>query len=79
MNVVVVQAMMHDIPELSAMLNLGAMKAGQSHAITVWMDESAVGVDLGRMIRLGAAGGERGRVLLWGDRGWFGADMEALR
>lgn len=130
MNVVVVQAMMHDIPELSAMLNLGAfrrtvsgtvvsgadaadvaltvpgallaqvdgtkvrvtttstgmkaldlgaMKAGQSHTITVWTDESSVGVDLGRMIRLGASGGERGRVLLWGAQGWFGADMEALR
>lgn len=130
MNVVVVQAMMHDIPELSAILDLGAfrrtvsgtvvsskdaedvslvvpgamlaavdgekvkvtttnagltalelgkMKAGQSHALTLWLDESAIGVDMGRMIRLGAADGQRGRVLLWGDQGWFGEDIEALR
>ena len=126
----VVQAMMHDIPELSALLDLGAfrrsvsgtvvsgsdaadvalvvpgallaavdgekvrltrtkagltalelgrMTAGQSHAVTLWLDESATRADMGRMIRLGAADGQRGRVLLWGDRGWFGADVEALR
>lgn len=130
MNVVVVQAMMHDIPELSAILDLGAfrrtvqgtvssaetaedvaltipgallaevdgkkvrivttdtglkalnlgkMEQGQSHAITVWLDESSVGIDVGRQVKLGAAHGQRGRVLLWGDHGWFGADMEALR
>ncbi len=130
MNVVVVQSMMHDIPELSAILDigafrrtvrgtvhstsavqdvaltvpgallaevdgtkvkvpttstglkaleLGAMTAGQNHEITVWLDESALSVDLGRTVKLGAADGLRGRVLLWGDQGWFGADMEALR
>lgn len=130
MNVVVVQAMMHEIPELSALLDLGsfhrsvsgsvtsgnaakdvaltvpgallaavdgkkvkvtttstgikalelgAMTAGQTHQITLWLDASSAGVDLGQTILLGAAGGERGRVLLWGDQGWFGADVEALR
>lgn len=130
MNVVAVQSMMHDIPELSAILDiaafqrsvqgtvrsatdaqdvaltvpgallaevdgkkvkvittstglqaltLGDMTAGQSHQITVWMDATSVGVDMGRQVKLGAGDGQRGRVLLWGDRGWFGADVEALR
>lgn len=130
MNVVAVQSMMHDIPELSAILdiaafqrtvqgsirsekaakdvamtvpgallaevdgkkikvsktstgmqalNLGDMAAGQTRHITVWMDASSVGVDMGKSIKLGAAAGQRGRVLLWGDHGWFGADVEALR
>lgn len=130
MNVVVVQAMMRQIPELSALLDLGsfhrtvsgsitsadaaddvaltvpgallaavdgkkvkvtttstgmaalelgAMTAGQSHQVTLWLDASTTGVDLGQSILLGAADGQRGRVLLWGDQGWFGADVEALR
>jgi hypothetical protein len=64
-----------------AALELGTMMAGQSHQVTVWLDASATGtaVDLGQSILLGSAGHERGRVLLWGDRGWFGADVEALR
>lgn len=64
-----------------AALELGPMTAGQTHQVTVWLDASATGsaVDLGHSILLGAAKGERGRVLLWGDRGWFGADVEALR
>lgn len=130
MNVVVVRSMMHDIPELSALLDLGSfhrtvsgsitsanaaddvaltvpgallaavdgkktkitttstgmaalelgsMTAGQTHQVTLWLDASATGVDLGQSILLGAANGQRGRVLLWGDHGWFGADVEALR
>lgn len=130
LNVVAVQQMLHDIPELSALvdlgsfhrtvsgtvtsanaaddvamtvpgallaavdgqkvkvtktstglaaLELGAMTAGQSHQITLWLDDSATRTDLGQSILLGAANGERGRVLLWGDHGWFGADVEALR
>lgn len=130
MNVVVVQAMMRDIPELSAILDLAAfrrsvsgqvsslaavqdvaltvpgallaevdgekvkitttstglaalelgdMAPGQVHQVTIWLGEAPLGNDLGRSIRLGAAAGQRGRVLLWGAQGWFGADMEALR
>jgi hypothetical protein len=130
MNVVAVQAMMHDIPELSAILDivnfrrtvtgtvrstaaardvvltvpgallaevdgekaritttstglkaleLGAMAAGQSRAITLWLEDGSLTADLGRSVRLGAAEGVRGQVLLWGSQGWFGADMEALR
>lgn len=130
MNVVVVRAMMHDIPELSALLDLGSfhrtvsgavtsanaaddvaltvpgallaavdgqkvkvtatstgmtalelgpMRAGQTHKVTLWLDASATRADLGQSILLGAANGQRGRVLLWGDHGWFGADVEALR
>ena len=130
LNAVAVRAMMHDIPELSALLDLGSfrrtvsgsvtsanaaddvaltvpgallaavdgqkvkvttsstgmaalelgpMTAGQSHQVTLWLDASATGVDLGQSILLGAANGQRGRVLLWGDHGWFGADVEALR
>jgi hypothetical protein len=130
MNVVVVQSMMHDIPELSALLDLssfrrtvsgtitstkaaddvaltvpgallatvdgtkvkvtttstglaalelGPMEAGQTHKITLWLDASSLEADLGQSILLGAANGERGRVMLWGDHGWFGADVEALR
>jgi hypothetical protein len=62
-----------------AALELGPMTAGQSHQVTVWLDDSATRTDLGQSILLGAAGGQRGRVLLWGDHGWFGADVEALR
>ena len=130
MNVVAVQSMMHDIPELSAILDiaafkrsvqgtvrsatdaqdvaltvpgallaevdgekikvtttstglqaltLGEMTAGQSHQVTLWLDATSEGVDLGKTVKLGAADGQRGRVLLWGDHGWFGADVEALR
>ena len=130
MNVVAVRSMMHDIPELSALLDLGSfrrtvsgsitsasaakdvaltvpgallaavdgqkvkvtttstgmaalelgpMTAGQSHQVTLWLDASATGADLGQSILLGAADGQRGRVLLWGDHNWFGADVEAVR
>ncbi len=130
MNVVAVNSMMHDIPELSAILDiaafkrtvqgtirsakdahdvaltapgallaevdgkkikvittstglqaltLGDMKAGESHRIIVWMDATSVGVDMGKNVKLGAADGQRGRVLLSGDQGWFGADVESLR
>jgi hypothetical protein len=130
LNVVAVQAMLHTIPELSALLDLGSfrrtvtgsvtsasaaedvaltvpgallaavdgqkvkvtktstgmaalelgpMAAGQSHQVTLWLDASAMTADLGQSILLGAANGQRGRVLLWGDHGWFGADVEALR
>ncbi len=130
MNVVVVKSMMRDIPELSAVLDLGAfrrtltgqisttaavqdvaltvpgallaevngekvkvtttstgmtalelgdMASGQVHQVTIWLGESALGNDLGRTIRVGAERGTRGRVLLWGAQGWFGADLEALR
>jgi hypothetical protein len=60
-------------------LELGALEAGQSHDIVLWLDESSTDADLGRSILLGATEGQRGRVLLWGDRSWFGADVEALR
>lgn len=130
LDVTVVQAMMHDIPELSAILDIGAfrrtisgsvhsaqaaedvaltvpgallaevdgqkvkvlttstgmqvlgigtMAAGQTRQITVWLDATSQKVDLGRTVLLGATDGQRGRVLLWGDHGWFGADMEPLR
>lgn len=130
MNVVAVQSMMREIPELSAILDigsfrrtvrgtvhsavaaqdvaltvpgallaevdgkkirltptstgitaleLGAMTAGQGREVTLWLYDSARSDDLGRLIKLGAAGGQRGQVLLWGAHGWFGADMEALR
>jgi hypothetical protein len=130
LNVVAVQTMMHDIPELSALLDLGSfhrtvtgsvtsanaaddvaltvpgallaavdgqkvkvtttstgmaalelgpMTAGQNHQVTLWLDDSATRTDLGQSVLLGAANGQRGRVLMWGDHGWFGADVEALR
>ncbi len=59
-------------------LELGDMAAGQSHQVILWLDERASAHDLGRSILLGGDR-ERGRVLLSGDRGWFGADVEALR
>lgn len=130
LNVVAVQSMLHEIPELSALLDLGSfhrtvsgsvrsanaaddvaltvpgalladvdghkvkvtttstgmaalelgpMAAGQSHQVTLWLDDSATRTDMGQSILLGGANGQRGRVLLWGDHGWFGADVEALR
>ncbi len=60
-------------------LDLGEMAAGQSHKVILWLDESSLKSDMGRMVELGASEGQRGRVLLWGDHGWFGADVEALR
>lgn len=130
LNVVAVQSMLHDIPELSALLDLqsfhrtvsgsvvsasavedvaltvpgavlaavdgqkvkitttstgmaalelGPMAAGQRHQVTLWLNAGAAVGDLGQSILLGAANGQRGRVLLWGDQRWFGADVEALR
>lgn len=130
MNVVVVEAMMKEIPELSAMLELGAIRrtvtgqvssstavkdvaltvpgalfaevdaeklkltntstgltaltlgdlsAGQVRQVKVWLGEEALGQDLGRVMRVGAKAGARGRVMLWGSQGWFGSDLEALR
>lgn len=130
MNEVAVQGMMHDIPELSAILDitafhrtlsgtitsaaaaqdvaltapgallaevdgtkvkvaktstglqaleLGAMKAGQQLQVTLWLDDTAAIGMMGKMVKLGAADGQRGQVLIWGDQGWFGADVEALR
>jgi hypothetical protein len=130
MNVVAVQDMLRDIPELSALLDLGSFSqtvsgqvyssddaadvaltvpgallatvdgvvaditttstgmtalvlgdvaAGQSLQVVFWLDESAATPDLARSIRLGAADGQRGLVLLSGDQGWFGADVEPLR
>jgi hypothetical protein len=60
-------------------LELGEMAAGQSHKVILWLDESSLRSDMGRMVELGASEGQRGRVLLWGDHDWFGADVEALR
>lgn len=60
-------------------LELGTMAAGQSHELVLWLNADSTDIDLGRTIRLGAANGEAGQVLLWGDRGWFGADVEVLR
>lgn len=130
MNVVAVQAMMSEIPELSALLELGSfrrtvsgevysrdgagnvaltvpgallasidgammdvtttstgmtalelgeMAAGESRQVVLWLDESAVAADLGEVMLLGAENGQRGRVLISGDSGWFGADVESLR
>lgn len=130
MNVVVVQSMMRDIPELSAILDLGAfhrtvsgristtraasdvaltvpgallaevdgekaaitttstgmtalalgdMAPGEVREVKIWLGEAALENDLARTIRVGAAMGQRGRVLLWGMQGWYGADLEALR
>jgi hypothetical protein len=60
-------------------VELGEMAAGQSVHVVLWLDQSAPVADLADAILLGAADGVRGRVLLSGDRGWFGADVEALR
>ena len=130
MNVVVVRAMMRDIPELSTILTLGNYRqtvkghvfasknltgvaltlpnallaevngekvqitetstgmtalelgdiaSGQMYQVTVWLGEDSLKYDLGRTIRIGDKNGARGRVLLWGSQGWFGADLEALR
>jgi hypothetical protein len=130
MSVVPVQEMMRDIPELSAILELGSfrgsvtgritsaeaardvaltvpdarlaevdgekfeitttstgmtalvlgdMAAGEVREVTVWIGEEGMNSDLARTIRVGADAGLRGRVLLWGEDEWFGADVEALR
>jgi len=60
-------------------LTLGNMSPGQVHQVRIWLGETSLGSDLGKSIRVGADKGMRGRVLLWGDQGWFGADLEALR
>lgn len=60
-------------------VELGDLAAGQSVGVVLWLDQSAPVSDLADMILLGAADGQRGRVLLSGGRGWFGADVEALR
>lgn len=60
-------------------VELGEIAAGQRRHVVLWLGQSTTAVDLASSIRLGAADGQRGRVLLSGDRGWFGADVEALR
>jgi len=60
-------------------LELGGMTAGQQHQVTLWLDDTVALGMMGKMVKLGAADGQRGRVLIWGDQGWFGADVEALR
>jgi hypothetical protein len=60
-------------------VELGALAAGQSVHVVLWLDQSASVADLADAILLGAADGQRGRVLLSGGSGWFGADVEALR
>lgn len=60
-------------------VELGEMTAGQRVHVVLWLDHRSSATDLQESILLGAADGQRGRVLLSGDRGWFGADLEALR
>jgi len=60
-------------------IELGDMAAGHSFHVVLWLEHNATATDLAGAIRLGAADGQRGRVLLGGDRGWFGADVETLR
>ena len=56
---------------------LGDMAAGEVRALTVWLGADAVGIDLGDSTRIGATG-RRGQVLLTGQGGWAGADLESL-
>ncbi|MGA1109103.1 MAG: hypothetical protein ACO3U1_07855 [Marivivens sp.] len=60
-------------------LSLGDMTAGQSYHVILWLGDAANEAALAKSILIGASGGERGRVLLGGDHGWFGADVEVLR
>jgi hypothetical protein len=60
-------------------LALGDMTRGQGYEVVIWLGEASSEADLARSILIGATGGERGRVLLGGDQGWFGADVEVLR
>ena len=60
-------------------LALGDMTAGQGYHVVIWLGETASEADLSKSILVGASGGERGRVLLGGAHGWFGADVEVLR
>ena len=55
-------------------LNLGTLEPGQHRRLTLWLDAGDVSAGL----RLGATGGQRGRVHLRGGDGWPGADLEVL-
>ena len=59
---------------------VGDMASGESRVLTVWLGKPAVeaGAGLGRLVLVGAAGGQRGSVWIYGLGPWFGADEEAM-
>jgi hypothetical protein len=61
-------------------VNLGGMGAGETRVLTVWLGQEAVdaGAGIGKQILLGDAGGDVGRVWLYGHRAWHGADLQAM-
>ncbi len=54
-------------------LELGSMSARQQHQVTLWLNDTAAPGMKGKLVKLGAADGQHGRVLIWGDQDWFGA------
>lgn len=61
-------------------VNLGEIGAGETRVLTVWLGQAAVdaGTAIGKQMLLGDAGGDVGRVWLYGRGSWQGADLQAM-
>jgi hypothetical protein len=65
-------------PGLTA-LSLGTLTAGESRALTVWMNLSVLELQaVQSKIRVGAADGLNGQVHMFGRTDWTGRDLEVL-
>jgi hypothetical protein len=61
-------------------IDLGDMAAGESRVLNVWLGQAAVdaGSAIGGQMLLGDANGEAGRVWIYGQELWQGADLQAM-
>ena len=61
-------------------VKLGDMAAGETRLLWVWMGQGAVdaGAGFGKQVLLGDAGGTVGRVWVYGQGAWQGADLQAM-
>jgi hypothetical protein len=61
-------------------LSLGDMAAGEERVLRVWLGQAAVdaGSSIGRSVLLGDGAGQTGRVWVYDQANWQGADLQAI-